>query len=295
MNDKSQFVRRYIQLFPDFEESIELRKSLRLNTLKMSDKEILNRLRREKVKLEKIPMSKFGYYYEAEFSLGSTPEYLLGYYFLQEASSQIPVEILDPCENDLVLDMCAAPGSKTTQIAQYMNNKGCIVALDNQKWRLLALRNNLERLGISNVIIYNKDARFVRDYKQEYDKILLDAPCSGNMFTDCKWHEKRDVASFKERSRLQKELLKTAVKVLKKNGTLIYSTCTLEPEENEEVIEWALNNLDIELQDIKMKIGSSGLTKVFDKELNPEIKKTKRLLPWQDKMPPFYIANIKKK
>ena len=129
--------------------------------------------------------------------------------------------VLKPNEKDLVLDMSAAPGGKTTQLAAYMNNKGTIVALDNNVKRLESLRNNIERLGVMNTIIYNKDARFVSDFGIEFDKILLDAPCSGTFTTEEKWLENKTIEGIKERARLQRELLKAAVKVLKHGGVML--------------------------------------------------------------------------
>lgn len=291
---REHFLKRYTQLFPDFDMAkCSIRDSIRINTLRTDEKSLLSRLRKENVKLEKIPFLRYGYYYEAKFSLGSTPEYLQGFYFLQNASSQIPVHILDPKEKDLVLDMCAAPGAKTSQTAQHMGNKGRIVALDKTKWRLFALRNNLERLGVSNVLIYNKDSRFVSDYKQEYDKILLDAPCTGNFLTDRSWLEKRTMEDVKDRARLQKELLREALKVLKKDGIIVYSTCSIEPEENELLIEWALENFDIKLEKIDFPVGMPGLVDIFGDKHNIELKKCLRIPP--GKMQPFFVAKIKLK
>lgn len=292
----SIFLKRYKELGADFNpEDITLRKSLRVNPLKKGEEEIVSRLKKALVKLEKIPFLEFGYYYEANFSLGATPEYLLGYYYLQEAASQIPPIVLEPKAGDIVLDMCAAPGSKTTQLAAKMKNKGAIIALDYNALRLNSLRNNVERLGIKNVMIYKKDARFVSDFKLEFDKILLDAPCSGNFANEEKWFEMKNIEGIKERARLQKELLKAAVKVLKKGGTLVYSTCTLEPEENEKNIHWLLNKYDnLELEEIKLDIGDQGLTNVFGEELNPELNKCRRLWPHKTGTQGFFVAKIKK-
>ena len=174
------FVKRYESLGCPCNNQIVLRPSLRVNTLKISEDVLLKRLRALNAKLEKIPFTKYGYYFDADFSLGATPEYLMGYYYLQEAASQLPVQLLNPMPNEKILDMAASPGSKTTQMSQWMNNTGSIIALDIDSQRLSALRNNLERCGVCNVIIYKKDARFSNDLKIEFDKILLDAPCSGN-------------------------------------------------------------------------------------------------------------------
>ena len=136
-------VKRYLSLGCKC-KLITLKPSLRINTIKASEKEIISRLTQLGVKLTKIPYTTHGYNYETTFSLGATSEYLQGQYYIQEAASQIPPQILDPKPEDTILDMCAAPGSKTTQIAMYMKNSGVLVALDADPRRLFALRNNLE-------------------------------------------------------------------------------------------------------------------------------------------------------
>jgi len=275
---------------------IDLQKSLRANTLKITPKEITDRLKKLGCELTKIEYTDFGYYYTTTFSLGATSEYLQGYYYLQEAASQLPPQVLEPKPEETVLDMCAAPGSKTTEIAQYMQNKGTLVALDADPRRLFALRNNLERCGVSNALLYRKDARFVFDLGIQFDKVLLDAPCSGNYAIEEDFFIKKSVDGIRERSRLQKELLKAAVKVLKKNGTLVYSTCSLEPEENEMNIDWLLSKYpEMKLEQVQVNIGDDGLTEVFGKKLNPELKKCKRFWPTKTKTEGFFIAKLVKK
>jgi tRNA (cytosine40_48-C5)-methyltransferase len=289
-------IERYKELDPTFSEDVELQSCLRINTLKVSEKPLLKRLQRKKILLQKIPYLDYGYIYQAPFSLGATPEYLQGYYYLQELASQIPVQILEPKENDTVLDMAAAPGSKTTQMAQYMHNKGSIVALDSQGHRLRSLANNLERCGVSNTISYRKDARFAFDLKMQFSKILLDAPCTGNFCIEKGFFDKRTLALIKENARTQKELLKAGLQCLKPEGTLVYSTCSLEPEENEMMINWLIEKYpDIYLEKINFPIGDPGLTKVFGQELNPEVSKTLRLWPHKTRTQGFFIAKIRKK
>jgi|FLOH01.1.fsa_nt_gi tRNA (cytosine40_48-C5)-methyltransferase len=292
----SIFLRRYEKLGEVFDPSkIELKRSLRINTLKINDSVLQSRLKKGKVTLTKIPFLKQGFFYEANFSLGATPEYLQGYYYLQEAASQIPAMVLDPQADELILDMSAAPGGKTTQMADNMGNKGIIIATDNNPYRLESLRNNIERLGVMNTIIYKKDARFVSDFGKEFDRVLLDAPCSGNFADEEKWFEIKSVEGFKDRARLQKELLKAAVRVLKKGGILVYSTCTLEPEENELNVNWLLGKYsDLTLETINLSIGDPGLTDVFGEKLNPEITKCKRFWPHKTGTQGFFIAKIKK-
>ncbi len=298
----SIFIKRYEQLNPEFNFKEcpikeEVRNILRVNTLKTNEKMLAHRLNKAGIRLKKLGFIPHAYKYKSKFSLASTTEYANGFLYLQESASQIPPIILDPKETDEVLDMCAAPGSKTTQICQLMNNKGLVIALDNNAMRLSALKSNLLRCGCKNVILYKKDARFAFDFHKKFDKILLDAPCSGNFVIEPEFFEKKTVQGFLERAKLQKELLKAAYKCLKEDGVLVYSTCSLEPEENERVIDWFLRKYsDMKLQNISLKIpGSSpGLTTVFDNELSKELKKTLRVWPDKAKMQGFFIAKLRK-
>jgi NOL1/NOP2/sun family putative RNA methylase len=295
------FIERYKKLNPDFDFekalSIEsFKNTLRVNTLKISEEELVKKLKQHKVKLKKIDFIDNAYTYESEFSLASTTEYALGYFYLQELASMLPSIILNPEKDDLILDMCSAPGSKTTHISQLMNNSGIIVALDENAGRLQALRSNLLRCGCKNVIVYKKDARFAFDFNKKFDKILLDAPCSGNFAIEPDFFEKKNLQGFLERSRLQKELLKSAHRCLKPEGILVYSTCSLEPEENELTVDWFLNKFeDIKLlsTNIDIPFASKGLTKVFDDKISDEIKNCIRI--WPDSgMQGFFIAKFKK-
>jgi len=193
------------------------------------------------------------------------------------------------------LDMAAAPGGKTTQMAQYMDNKGVLIALDKEDFRLKALKNNLERLGIANCIVYKKDGQSVSDFGLKFDKILLDAPCSGNFIADKKWFDRKSIRGFKEMTELQKKLLKSAVSVLKDNGTLVYSTCSMEPEDNEIVIDWALKNLPVKLENIDLKIGTHAITEFEGQRFDSEIKKCVRIVPYLTNTQPFFIVKITKK
>ncbi|MFH1174764.1 MAG: RsmB/NOP family class I SAM-dependent RNA methyltransferase [archaeon] len=286
-----QFLRRYAALGETFSLPIILHPSLRVNTLKTSPAALQKRLAKESVILKKIPFLTNGYYYTAPFSLGATTEYLLGHYYLQEAAAQLPAELLNPSPTDYVLDMAASPGGKTTQLAQRMRNEGIIIALDTG--RLDALRNNLERLSVKNVLVYRKDARFAKDLGMQFDKILLDAPCSGNFCTHPNYFKEKTLPGIQERSRLQKELLKAAHTVLKARGILVYSTCSLEPEENELVIDWFLNKYqDMTLEETTSKIGDPGFTTVFGTALNPALAKTRRFWPHKHGTEGFFIAKL---
>jgi len=290
------FKKRYEELGGKYEE-VELQTCIRFNTLKDTEKNILDRLKKRKISLTKVPFLKHGYYASADFSLGSTADYLLGYYYLQEAAAQIPVQVLDPKSGELVVDMCASPGGKTTQIAQTMKNNEQLIALD-VSMRVEKLKNNLERLGITNCSVYKRDARFFElPSGSKADKVLLDAPCSGNYVIEQDWFGKRTMEDIKACAKVQRELLSAGIKNLKKGGILVYSTCSLEPEENELVIDWALKKYgeEIELVDTKLTIGYEGIVDFAGFKLDKRIKLCRRFWPHKTKTQGFFVAKIKKK
>ncbi|MBU0461123.1 MAG: RsmB/NOP family class I SAM-dependent RNA methyltransferase [Nanoarchaeota archaeon] len=283
----NRFLERYKKLGQDIDPNeIKIKPSLRVNTLKINESDLIRRLKNKKVRLEKIPFLENGYWYESAFSLGSTPEYLQGYYYLQEAASQLPAQALSPAKDDVVLDCCAAPGSKTTQLAQIMDNEGMIIALDNNKKRLESLKNNVERMGVKNAMIYQIDAKMVKSLGMIFDKILVDAPCSGNFAIDKDWLTKRDMAGIKNNAMKQKSIISICINILKPDGILVYSTCSLEPEEDEQIIEYALNNFDVKLEKLDLDIGDPGITS--------KTKLCKRLWPNKTGTQGFFIAKLRK-
>ena len=293
MDNKQCFLNRYRQLGGTIKE-IALKKSIRVNPLKISHEQFQQRMQAIGVKLTKINFLSDGYYAEAPFSLGAITEYLLGYYYLQEAAAQLPASILQPLPTDTVLDMCAAPGGKTTQLSQLMNNKGTIVAAEYKEHRLTPLCSNLERMGTENAIVLKTNATNLSQSKLRYDKILLDAPCSGNYVTDEVWFQKRTIDGIKKSQQIQQQLLRTAINLLKEKGTLVYSTCSLEPEENELNIQWLLDNFDVKLERINVDIGDQGLTNVFGQKLDKSITLCKRFWPHKTNTEGFFIARIRK-
>ena len=241
------FIKRYADLGWQFKD-IKPQQALRVNTLKISPAKLVERLTKLGISLEKIPFLRHGYAVEkAKFSIGALTEYLLGYYYIQEAASQKTVELLAPQQNEIILDMAAAPGGKTTHAAQLMNNRGVIIALEKKRSRLIALKNHLERMGIANTIAYQMNALSAPRLGLQFDKVLLDAPCSGNFTQERNWFAKRTLEDIKGIAQLQKELLKVAYNALTKTGELVYSTCSLEPEENEENVQWFMENFDVTL------------------------------------------------
>jgi NOL1/NOP2/sun family putative RNA methylase len=260
--------------FLEFEKYLNFKpkQSIRVNTLKIGEKEFAERLAKKGVKLKKVEWLDFGYEIESSpFNLVSSPEYLQGYFFIQEKASQLAVQVLGPKPGEIILDCCAAPGAKTTQIAQYMQNKGKLVALDMKKERIASLKNNLERSGVKNTIIYHYDARKTEELGLQFDRILADAPCSGNFVLEKDWFRKRNLNDILQNTKKQKSILKSALNCLKPKGILVYSTCSLEPEEDEEIVSWILDNFEVVLE---------GVTKLWPHRMQTQ---------------GFFIAKIRKK
>lgn len=271
--------------------------SFRINTLKTSAQLLTERLIKRGVSLQRVRDVPNAYSFQAPFSLGATEEYLLGLYYLQELASQFPVLALSNVFEDLgvsfadsqILDMCAAPGSKTTQLAAVMNNEGSIIALDADSSRCESLMNNLERCGVSNTHVFHKDGLFVDDLELSFDAVLLDAPCSGNFCSEKNWFSKRRMNDPKSRSSLQKDLLAAALRVLKPGGVLIYSTCSLEVEENEFVID-SVSEDDARLVDMRLPRGSAAADSFGSESFRKDMTLARRLWPHRDQTQGFFLA-----
>ena len=289
------FLSRYEELGVEVDPSFRPRPALRVNPLRVSPDECVRVLRRKGVELAPVPGVAHGYWYDASFSLGAAPEFLLGWYHVQEAASQVPPLVLAPRPGETVLDMAAAPGGKTVGLAQLMGDDGVVVALDADHRRLGSLRNNLERLGVSSVAVYKKDARFAHDLGVDFDRVLLDAPCSGNFCVESDFFVKRSVSDVRQRARLQKELLRSAYRVLKKGGVLVYSTCSLEPEEDEVVVDWLLGEYpDLRLEKVDVPLGEPGFTEVFGRSLHGSLSLTRRFWPQRSGTQGFFVARVVK-
>lgn len=267
--------------------------AIRINPLRTTDEKLVETLTEQDVTLEKIPYLDHGYkVLESPFSLGAGIEYLLGHYSLQETASQYPVQALQPTSEDRFLDMASAPGGKTTQAAVYMQNKGIIVAVDINRDRLFATENNVERCGVTNTSIHHVDALDLPD-KEGFTKVLLDAPCSGNYVTDNQWFKRRTREDIERNAELQKRLLTKALNLLKPSGVLLYSTCSLEPEENEQNIQWLLENHDVELVELDGP-GVPALTNVDEISLDQKISYCRRFWPDKTGTQGFFVAKVVK-
>jgi NOL1/NOP2/sun family putative RNA methylase len=245
MFDKKIFVTRYEKMGWKYED-VKPKQAIRINPMNTEKTDVIKRLQSLGITLEKIPFLEHGYWIrESNFSVGATSEYLLGLYSIQEAAAQIPATLFTELTDKVVLDACAAPGGKTVQLANLMQNTGTIIALDVKKQRLTALSNHLERCRVKNTVVYHMDARQASRLKTKFDRILLDVPCSGNFVTDKDWFRKRTIKDVERNAKLQREILTEAARVLKDDGEIIYATCSLEPEENELNVDWAIKNLNL--------------------------------------------------
>ncbi|HAS63944.1 MAG TPA: 16S rRNA (cytosine(1407)-C(5))-methyltransferase RsmF [Vibrio sp.] len=220
-----------------------LRKSIRVNTLKISVAQFLARAAEKGWQLEPVPWCREGFWIDADESsvpLGNTAEHMAGLFYIQEASSMMPVSALFQADDvfDSVLDMAAAPGSKTTQIAAKMDNHGVLVANEFSASRVKVLHANIERCGVRNAALSNYDGRVFGGWlPEQFQAVLIDAPCSGEgtVRKDAdamKNWSKQAVLSIAE---TQKDLIESAFHALKPGGVMVYSTCTLSLEENQQV------------------------------------------------------------
>ena len=296
-------------LFPpneaiEFMEASDSQKvlTIRANSLKTKRRELAKNLISRGVNLDPLAeWSKVGLkIYSSSVPIGATPEYLSGQYMLQSASSFLPVLALDPHPGDKILDMCASPGGKTTYIGQLMKNEGLLVANDFKKERIKSLFFNIHRMGIKNSIITNYDGREFAKLFNKFDRVLLDAPCSGLgvISKDKSVKMNRTYKEILNNSRLQKELILAAIDSCnakgKGDGIIVYSTCSISVEENEWVIDYALKHRYVKCIECGIEIGEPGLVKFREKHFHPSIANTRRIYPHIHNIDGFFIAKLKK-
>ena len=302
---KPKFIERYSKL-TDWEEfkacSLSfLNRSIRVNTLKISVKELKENIEKNWA-LEQIPWCREGFWIEhakkERRDIGNLIEHSLGYFYLQEAASMIPPIVLEPKPHEIVLDIAASPGSKTTQIAQYMQNQGMLIANDYTIERMKPLSINLQRCGVTNAVVTLMEGQRFKKSGIEFDRVLVDAPCSGtgtirkSLKTIGIWNPDM----IRRLSITQKQLIETGFNLLQENGTLVYSTCSLEPEEDEEVVDFLVNKYkNAKLEEIKLNLKKSrAITEFEGKKYSDEIKKCLRIWPQDNDTEGFFVAKIKK-
>ncbi len=283
------YSKEYIEGF-----SAPIKPAIRVNEIKISEDELVARLAGKGVSLEKISWTRKGYFVNSSpFSIGATTEYLLGYYFIQDPTSMYACEVLDPRPGETVLDMTAAPGGKTTYLAQLMGNQGAIVAIELNRERMKSLRSNITRMGVSNTIAIRMNALEAPELKTTFDKILLDAPCTGtgtlNKNPEAALKEEKDTLNC---TALQRHLLATGVKLLKKDGVMVYSACSLLPEEGELILQEALENLGMRLEEVEQ--GENAFAECYGSKLSGEMKKAKRFYPHRHGTQGFFIGKLRR-
>ncbi|MFA5855881.1 MAG: RsmB/NOP family class I SAM-dependent RNA methyltransferase [Candidatus Pacearchaeota archaeon] len=309
---KPRFLER-INLLLDNEQDVKTffeysksapKKSIRINTLRTTPEELLSRIKEkgwiisgikdypEIIRIESILEPG---------ELGKSKEHILGYFYVQEITSMMPIIALDPKENESLLDLCASPGSKTTQAAAIMNNTGNIIANDISMGRISILSANLERLGITNTIVTRHEGlelcQKLDKIGYKFDKILVDAPCSGEGNIRCsprtllEWSE----GLLERFGKKQKKLASRALELLKVDGIMVYSTCTHAPEENESVVQYLLDNYDIEILPITLPIKfRPGISEWKNEKFSTELKKAARIYHHDNDMEGFFLCKIKK-
>ena len=266
--------------------------TFRVNTLKSNNEEIEEILKEKNIIYKKVPFYENAYILEnvRESEIKNLDIYNKGKIYMQSLSSMFPPIILNPKQNMDILDMTAAPGGKTTQIAALVENKSRITAVEMNKIRAERLKYNIEKQGATSVYIMNQDARKIDDFFS-FDSILLDAPCSGSgtiFLEDLKLNEKFTEKLIEKSIKTQKALLKKAINILKKGSEMVYSTCSILQEENENIILEALKTNKVELVEIKFN-GIEDLPKIPSK-----IKGTLCILP-NEEYEGFFVAKLRKR
>lgn len=289
---------RYADLVGDYDAFVEacerpLPKTARVNTVKSSFGEV-----REGLVEAGFGVERLGWYDEGfrldmpeDSKIGNTLPHYFGWMHVQEEVSMLPPVVLDASDDDLVLDVCAAPGSKTTQVAE---DAACVVANDDNIGRIAALRNNTDRLGLTNVAVTSHDGRRLPGFDAlDIDAALVDVPCTSDA-TVRKNPEYRDGVSQDRRESLvavQKGILSRTLDVVRDGGRVVYSTCSFAPEENEAVVDHVLEKDKARVLGFDVELDSSpGVVEWRDDEYASEVEDTRRFYPHQNDTGGFYVA-----
>lgn len=306
---REYMVRRYLGMFGDagtrallVANDRPLRPVIRVNTLKVPVDRLVRRLEGRGYRfrpVENLPAALTCEH--APHPLGATHEYMLGWYYLQGEASQYPVHVLArDWTPETVVDMCAAPGSKATQLAQRMENRGQLVLFDREASRIRSLRANLSRMGVTNALVVLQDAREIARARIRPDHVLLDAPCTGEgiIRQDPRRKTNRTMADVTTLSQVQGALLETGLRVLAPGGELVYSTCSVAPEENEFVVHAVLQGplgKHVQLLPADLPGAAPGFTRVLNRNLSPSLERCARFLPHVHDTEGFFIARFKKR
>ena len=273
---------------------------IRINTSKITKNE-LSELLADKYTIVTEPVNNFDHVLRiisGNDKIGKTIEHVLGFYYIQSLSSMLPPLVLKPGSDDIVMDLCGAPGSKTTQLAELMDCRGTLIVNEVDNERIKSLVFNLERMNVINsAIIHSKGEVLSRIYDDHFTKILVDAPCSGLGIIQKKgevsnWWSLDHVERLQQ---LQLRLLISAIKMARVGAEIVYSTCTLSIEENEAVIDKILSKYPVQIEDVDLPVPSRpAFTKFEANEYHPDLIKAKRILPWEIDSDGFFLVKLRK-
>ncbi|HTX43325.1 MAG TPA: NOL1/NOP2/sun family putative RNA methylase [Methanocella sp.] len=291
-------VARFEQFVPGLEKflaSMEAppRTYIRVNALRINANALIKRLTDKGFTLRETDLPDCLEVTAEPYSIGASAEYLLGYFYIQDKSSVIPPLALAPTAGDVVIDMAASPGGKTTHLAQMMGDQGLLLAAEVEVARLAGLRSNLGRCGVMNTALFHMDAREIDKLGVKADKILLDAPCTGEgvIARDRTRKTSRGAGDIEYCSGLQEELLDAARACLKPGGVLVYSTCSFAPEENERVIDHAIKKYGMKAE--PLPYGEPGLETFGSLRFDPQVRNARRLYPHLHGTLGFFVARLK--
>jgi len=288
---------RYKPIIDDWEAFQEacqkpLVSTVRKNSIKVTDN-FEKRLRESFENVEQTDWNPDIYRLPDTETPGKSMLHWMVEYYVQEESATIPVTILEPEKGDKILDMAAAPGGKTTQIASAIENNGLVVANDESGQRMKSLHANVYRTGSACVAATNYDGRQIPE-DEKYDRILVDAPCTGEA-DRARRGESASIGEIKGLARLQKQLAVKASNLLKDGGVMVYSTCTFAPEENEEVVKHVIEETDLELERAETEAQHTRGVKEFEgREYGQQMEKTIRVYPHHSNSGGIYIAKFRK-
>ncbi|KAL6735217.1 hypothetical protein Aduo_005679 [Ancylostoma duodenale] len=302
---------KFMQLFPQASELIEFLDAndqqrpvtIRTNSLKTRRGDLAKSLINRGMNVDPAaPWTKVGLVvYDSQVPVGATPEYLAGHYMIQGLNSLLPVMALAPQPGDRVLDMCAAPGGKTSHIASLMKNSGVLFANDANITRCKAVIGNLHRLGVNNAIVSNLSGEeYAKLAPNGFDRVLLDAPCSGTgvIWKDQSVKTSKDSQDIQRKHTVQRQLILAALDAVDakspNGGYVVYSTCSVLVEENEAVVNYALQKRHCELVPTGLEVGVEGFTRFREYRFHPSMSLTRRYYPHVHNIDGFFVAKLKK-
>ena len=297
------FIDRYSQFIPDFDAFLDamqrpLRRTFRVNTLKATRERALDLL--ADLKPEPLPWYQLGFSLDEGEGLGKRIEHFIGLIYVQEAASMAPPLVLQPEPGERVLDIAAAPGSKTTEMSAMMRNTGLIISNDPSPTRVRGLIGNVDRAGCLNVVVCRMDgASLGRAVAGTCDRVLVDAPCSseGTIRKSAQALDHWSVVAIERFPSVQRRLIVAGYLALKPGGVMVYSTCTVAPEENESVVAHLLTRhpeAEVCSAELPGLVTRPGLREWSGESFPEAVSRCRRILPQDNDTEPFFVASIRR-